>query len=104
MSGVDGRVAGLQGLPRKNGELVFDAPWQSRAFGMAVTLSEQGAYQWDDFRRHLVDEIGEDPDRDYYDSWLEAFEHLLLESRTVTAEELERRTHEYPTQERDDVF
>ena len=104
MSEVDGRVAGLKDLPRKNGELVFEAPWQSRAFGMAVALSEQGSYTWDDFRRHLVAEIGEEPDREYYASWLEAFEHLLLETRTVGAEELERRTREYLTQERDEVF
>jgi nitrile hydratase accessory protein len=97
-------VAGLQGLPRKNGELVFEAPWQSRAFGMAVALSEQGAYEWETFRRHLIEEIAEDPDRQYYASWLEAFEHVLLETRAIGADELERRTGEYLTQERDEVF
>jgi nitrile hydratase accessory protein len=97
-------IAGLQGLPRKNGELVFEQPWQSRAFGMAVALSEQGAYGWDDFRRRLVEEIAEDPDRQYYASWLEAFERVLLDTRALEAEELERRTQEYLDQERDEVF
>ena len=97
-------ISDLKELPRKNGELVFEEPWQSRAFGMAVALSEQGAYGWEEFRRHLIEEIGEDPERQYYASWLEAFEHLLLERRAINAEELERRTREYLTQERDEVF
>jgi nitrile hydratase accessory protein len=97
-------VASLKGLPRKNGELVFEAPWQSRAFGMAVALSEQGAYEWEAFREHLIEEIAEDPDRQYYASWLDAFEHVLLDTRAITGDELERRTHEFLAQERDDVF
>ena len=97
-------ISDLEELPRKNGELVFEEPWQSRAFGMAVALSEQGAYRWEEFRRHLIEEIGEDPERQYYASWLEAFEHLLLETHAIDGEELERRTREYLTQERDEVF
>jgi hypothetical protein len=27
-------------VPRKNGELVFEAPWEGRVFGMAVAMSE----------------------------------------------------------------
>ena len=27
-------------VPRKNGELVFEAPWEGRVFGMAVALSD----------------------------------------------------------------
>lgn len=97
-------VAGLEGLPRKNGELVFEEPWQSRAFGMAVALSEQGAYDWERFRGHLIEEIAEDPDRQYYASWLEAFEHVLLETRAIRPDELDGRTREFLTQERDEVF
>jgi nitrile hydratase accessory protein len=104
MSEVDRRVAELEGLPRKNGELVFEAPWQGRAFGMAVALNEQGSYEWDDFRRHLVEEIGEQPDRDYYASWLDAFQHLVLERRLLSPEELDRRTAEFLAMERDEVF
>jgi hypothetical protein len=57
---VDRRVANLEGeagLPRKNGELVFDAPWEGRAFGLAVVLNEKGAYAWDDFRARLMDQV-----------------------------------------------
>ena len=56
MSEVDNQVAYLDGeaaLPRKNGELVFNAPWEGRIFGMAVVLNEKGAYPWDAFRGQL---------------------------------------------------
>jgi nitrile hydratase accessory protein len=94
----------LEGVPRKNGELVFEAPWQSRAFGLAVAMSESGAYAWDDFREHLIAEIGEQPQREYYANWLEAFEHLLVEDGVLDQAELERRTREYVSMERDEVF
>ena len=39
---ADRLIANMEGsaaLPRKNGELVFEAPWEGRAFGIAVALS-----------------------------------------------------------------
>jgi nitrile hydratase accessory protein len=106
MSEVDNRVANLDGpsaLPRKNGELVFKAPWEGRVFGMAVALNEKGAYPWDTFRRQLVEKIGAGGD-EYYESWLAAFESLLLDAGVVSAAELERRADEYRSLERDPVF
>ena len=44
-------------VPRKNGELVFEAPWEGRVFGMAVALSDDEVYAWDAFRDRLVGEI-----------------------------------------------
>jgi hypothetical protein len=44
--------------PRDNGELVFAAPWESRAFGLALALNEAGLIEWEDFRRALIREIG----------------------------------------------
>ena len=47
-----GQITEMQGelaLPRSNGELVFDAPWEGRAFGIAVALNESGAYEWGEF-------------------------------------------------------
>jgi nitrile hydratase accessory protein len=101
---VDRRVADLDGLPRKNGELVFEAPWQGRAFGMAVALSEQGAYAWDDFREKLVAEIAHGDGAAYYSSWLEALSELLLERGILTEAEVSRRTGEFARQERDEIF
>ena len=43
--------------PRRNGELVFDAPWESRLFGLTLALHRAGLFEWDEFRRLLIDEI-----------------------------------------------
>ena len=77
---VDPRVAGMSGsaaLPRSNGELDFDAPWQGRAFAMAIGVVDALDLDWDEFRRQLVAAIDEDPDRPYYESWLVALERLV---------------------------
>ena len=77
--------------PRANGELVFAAPWESRAFGMAVTLAEQGRFSWDGFRDHLVREIATAPDRPYYESWLAALEGVLTATGAVRAHDVDGR-------------
>ena len=43
--------------PMANGEVVFEAPWQSRVFGMAVALAESGFYDWSDFQQALIEEV-----------------------------------------------
>lgn len=99
---------GPAGAPRKNGELVFEEPWQGRAFGMAVALNEGQLYPWDDFRERLVGEIAaaearEDPSG-YYERWVAAFERLLTEQGIIGADELDERTFEFEFGERDEVF
>ena len=44
------RRDGPAAIPRRNGEPVFNEPWESRVFGMAVGLCERGFYDWDEFR------------------------------------------------------
>ena len=86
-------------VPRKNGELVFGAPWEGRVFGMAVALSDEQVYEWDAFRARLVTEIAEaeehGDDSGYYERWLASFERLLLETGVLTVDELDARTAEY---------
>jgi nitrile hydratase accessory protein len=86
-------------VPRRNGELVFAAPWEGRVFGLAVALSEDHAFAWDDFRDRLVAEIAaaeeHGDESGYYERWLASFERLLLDSGMVSAEELDARTAEY---------
>jgi len=68
-------------VPRSNGELLFEFPWESRAFGLAVALADSGALGWDDFRAELVRAIGErDPEAPYryYEYWLIALERALV--------------------------
>jgi nitrile hydratase accessory protein len=106
MGGVDPEVAGLEGqaaLPRRNGELVFEAPWEGRAFGMAVVLHEKGAYRWEEFRERLVQSLVEGSPR-YYESWLAAFESLLLDSGLLADAELAARVEEFKDLRRDPVL
>jgi nitrile hydratase accessory protein len=108
---VDGVVAAMAGraaLPRRNGELVFEEPWQGRVFGMAVALHEQGVYGWEEFRQALIAQIAaaeaRGPEFAYYDIWLATFEELLARKGLVTAEELEETAYQFEFGERDEVF
>jgi nitrile hydratase accessory protein len=73
-------------LPRSNGELVFEEPWQGRALGMGVVALERSGASWAEFRRHLAAAIagrptiaGESAATAYYACWLDALEALLAE-------------------------
>ena len=72
-------VDGPSAPPRSNGELVFEAPWQARAFGICVAVLEREGLGWDAFRPHLVAAIADDPGRDYYDSFGLALDAFLTE-------------------------
>ena len=105
---MDSEISDMQGalaLPRSNGELVFAAPWEGRAFGIAVALNEGGVYAWGDFQRRLADEIAAAPPDTaasaYYERWLAAMERLLLDCGMVTREELDARTAAYESGELD---
>jgi nitrile hydratase accessory protein len=107
---VDRNVSSMNGIvemPRSNGELVFDAPWQSRAFGMAVSLSQAGLFRWDDFRAQLARAIkqkGQDGVDDYYLRWLDALEASLAGNERFDTAALHIREEEFRTHVRDEVF
>jgi nitrile hydratase accessory protein len=92
-------IEGPAALPRKNGELVFAAPWESRAFAIAVALSGE-VYEWEDFRRELIERIAEweaDPERSedewsYYERWLAGLESLLIARGVISQGELDDRS------------
>jgi nitrile hydratase accessory protein len=101
-------MTGSEAMPRKNGELMFEAPWQGRALGMAVALNEGKVYDWDEFRAELIALIGAaesngDPSS-YYERWVAAFERLLAEKGLMTATEIEERAFAFEFGERDEVF
>lgn len=85
-------------LPRSNGELVFDAPWQGRLFGLVVHLCQAGAFEWDEFKTHLIAAIeasGIDETCDpavYYRQFGAAFCRLAAEKRFFDADALDVRT------------
>lgn len=91
-------MSGAAAVPRQNGEIVFSAPWQSRAFGAAVALQKALGFPWMEFQRRLIAAVaaapaaeGEDPTEAYYRQWLDALESLVTEHGLVGAEELARR-------------
>ncbi len=79
----------LQGLiapPMANGAVVFDAPWQSRVFGMARALCEQGMFTWDEFREQLILQIGtctDDGDYQYFIHFFDALDVFVGEKAIV---------------------
>jgi cobaltochelatase CobN len=86
-------------VPRSNGEMVFEAPWQGRIFGMAVTMCDDRQFAWNDFRDRLMSEISAAEEHGdasgYYERWLASFERFLLEEGVISAAELDARTAEY---------
>ena len=96
-------MSGVATLPRKSGELVFHDEWEQRVFALAVALCEQGLYQWDEFRDRLIAEIAaadqtvaadarHSAGPSYYESWLAAFEKLVIEKGICAPEQLNVRT------------
>jgi len=86
LADLDAALAGDAPLPRDNGELVFEEPWQGRALGMSVVVLARTGASWAEFRRHLVAAIrrrphdpGESAATAYYAAWLDALEALLAE-------------------------
>ncbi len=70
-------------LPRDNGALVFDAPWQGRALAMAVLAVERTGSEWDDFRAELIGSIEGEPERPYWESWVVALDRFLLATHVI---------------------
>jgi nitrile hydratase accessory protein len=91
-------VEGPAAPPRRNGELVFEAPWESRLFGLTLSLERAGLFAWEEFRARLVAEIRAweaaghpQAEWSYYARWQAAFEALLAAKGLCAASELEVR-------------
>ena len=85
-SGMTGSAA----LPRRNGELVFEAPWQGRALAMALAVVERRGLDWREFQQRLIAEIAARPEAPYYDCWVAALERLVVDLGVTTADEIAR--------------
>jgi nitrile hydratase accessory protein len=95
-------IEGPAAPPRRNGELVFDAPWQTRLFGMTMALHEAGAFEWEDFRQRLIAAIGdwdashgEAEPYEYWTHWQTALEGVVDEIDLVSAAALDDRASAY---------
>ncbi len=80
-------VEGPAAPPRSNGELVFGAPWESRAFGLAMALHDGGFFEWEAFRQQLVRALSRAEaaggEFSYYRCWLDALQALLASSGLI---------------------
>ena len=95
-------IAGPAAPPRTNGELVFEAPWESRLFGMTLALIERGAFAWRDFQEELVASIraweataAPGAEYHYYDRWQEALERLLGRTEICPRTDLDSRAEAF---------
>ena len=95
---ADGIAADIKSpgaIPRRNGEPVFNEPWESRVFGMAVALCQHGLYAWDEFREQLIAEISSadarHEDSTYYDRFLRVLRRLLIEKQICVDGEIDQR-------------
>ena len=88
VAAMDGPIA----LPRDNGELAFEEPWEGRAFALAVAVVDELDLPWDAFRLRLIDAISEQPDRPYYESWAVALESLVVSLDLATEAALDAAT------------
>ena len=86
-------------LARRDGEPVFDEPWQAQALALAFNLIDQGVFSNAQWSEKLGAELGRaqargDPDdsRTYYRSVLVVLENLLASSGRIPAETLAART------------
>ena len=57
-------------------EPTFAAPWEAKAFALAVALRDGGHLSWPTFSDHLAERIAASPDGAYYEHWLAALEDL----------------------------
>jgi nitrile hydratase accessory protein len=96
-----GTMTGAAALPRVNGEPVFEAPWQGRVFGVTMMAVRELGLDWDEFRQRLIAALAEDPDRPYYDSWVDALESFLVQNGLADAGEIAARAAQSSAHRRD---
>ena len=92
-------ISGPAAIPRRNGEPVFNEPWESRVFGAAVALCERGIFEWDEFRERLIAEIASSDANaadsahqpaTYYEHFLAALERVLIDKGICDQSEIIR--------------
>lgn len=86
----------LDSPPRSQGRLQFPSAWQRQLYGLALAVSKEGHFEWEDFRRHLIASINEwersdinvQPTWDYYELYLEALTRVLSDHGMTTPEDI----------------
>jgi nitrile hydratase accessory protein len=83
--------------PRSQGRLQFTSNWQRQLHGLALAVSKEGHFEWEDFRQHLIASIGEwergdcvgQPAWDYYERYLDALTRVLADRGLVASGDME---------------
>lgn len=83
--------------PRLDGKLFFTNRWERDVFGLALSLSKAGYFEWEAFRQCLITSIARweakdcanQPRWDYYERFFEALLNVIESSGTLAAAELE---------------
>jgi nitrile hydratase accessory protein len=82
--------------PRLDGKLFFSNRWERDVFGLALSLSKAGYFEWEDFRQCLIASIAkwestdckDQPRWDYYERFLEALLNVVEASGVLSGDEL----------------
>lgn len=84
--------------PRLDGKLFFTNRWERDVFGLALSLSKAGCFEWEDFRQSLIAAIARwenapadcenPPHWDYYERFLEALLTVVETSGVLSRDEL----------------
>lgn len=78
-------------IPVADQELVFNAPWEAKAFAIVNHLAKEEHYTWSEWTQYLVNEIAsaeqQTPDSlTYYEKWVMACEKLLADKGLLDAQ------------------
>jgi nitrile hydratase accessory protein len=94
----DRRIANLLDRVGLGAGITFSAPWEARAFALALGLSEAGRFSRDEFRTRLIEEVGASDrarERDgtanpgeYSQHFVRALERTIEEKGIVSAAEI----------------
>ncbi|MDR6449608.1 nitrile hydratase accessory protein [Paraburkholderia terricola] len=84
--------------PRLDGKLFFTNRWERDVFGLALSLSKAGYFEWEDFRQSLIASIAKweaidcenQPRWDYYERFLDALLNMVEASGALSRDELRK--------------
>jgi len=82
-----------------SGDVTFAEPWEARVFGLAVALTTNGHFAWEEFRQRLIAEVAAadadasagSPAAKYYECWLVALDKTVTARGIAGTTEIERR-------------
>lgn len=105
--GLDAADTPIESRPEPGADApTFEAPWQARAFALAVALTDEDDLPWDEFQTRLVEAVDEEVAADeggddaYYRQWLTALERLLVDRDLLEPGELTERVADFDAGDR----